>query len=223
MITTTDAFLKKFPKAHIGILIIKEVSNGSCHDCLNRVRENLEEDLRSKFSMMSRAELRNQPVLRVYDQYFKLYGQNYPVLYQIESVAIKGRSIPIVNCLVTAMFIAELKNMLLTAGHDFDKVEFPIVADIGDGDTCYTLINDTEKLVCDNDMLICDDKGVISSVIYGPDKRTAITAETQNVLFVVYAPENIDKQDTLSHLEDIKNNVLLFSPRAKIDFMAVSP
>ena len=41
MITTTDAFLKKFPKAHIGILIIKEVSNGSCHDCLNRVRENL--------------------------------------------------------------------------------------------------------------------------------------------------------------------------------------
>lgn len=117
MITTTDAFLKKFPKAHIGILIIKEVSNGSCHDCLNRVRENLEEDLRSKFSMMSRAELRNQPVLRVYDQYFKLYGQNYPVLYQIESVAIKGRSIPIVNCLVTAMFIAELKNMLLPLVH----------------------------------------------------------------------------------------------------------
>ena len=170
---------------------------------------------------MSRAELRNQPVLRVYDQYFKLYGQNYPVLYQIESVAIKGRSIPIVNCLVTAMFIAELKNMLLTAGHDFDKVEFPIVADIGDGDRYYTLINDTEKLVCDNDMLICDDKGVISSVIYGPDKRTAITAETQNVLFVVYAPENIDKQDTLSHLEDIKIMYFFFS-ESKIDFMAVS-
>lgn len=223
MITLTDSFRRRFPQSYVGFLILKGVTNASCHDCLDRIRVDLEENLRKKYGNMSRSELRNQPILDVYDAYFKSFGQNYPVLYQIESIASKGKNIPIVNCLVTAMFMAELKNMLLTAGHDLDKIDFPINVDIGNGDICYTLMNEKEKVACDNDMLMCDDTGVISSVIYGPDKRTSISTETKNVLFTVYAPKGIDKENTLVHLNDIKNNVLLFSPRSIVELLTIYP
>ena len=37
------------------------------------------------------------------------------------------------------------------------------------------------------DMMICDARGIISSIVYGPDQRTRITPKTTRVLFTVYA------------------------------------
>jgi hypothetical protein len=44
-----------------------------------------------------------------------------------------------VAALVEAMFIAEVKNMLLTAGHDLDAVQLPITLDVSKGDGRYIL------------------------------------------------------------------------------------
>jgi len=40
-------------------------------------------------------------------------------------------------------------------------------------------------------MFIADGQGVISSIVYGPDRRTRITLATRNAVFTVYAPAGI--------------------------------
>jgi len=69
--------------------------------------------------------------------------------------------------------------------------------------------------------MIADAEGVISSVLYGPDQRTRITAGTKQVLFTVYAPPGIGEEAVRAHLEDIRDNVLLVAPQAQVETLKV--
>ncbi|MFN8595961.1 MAG: hypothetical protein U0559_07240 [Anaerolineae bacterium] len=68
---------------------------------------------------------------------------------------------------------------------------------------------------------MADRAGVISSILYGPDQRTAITADTRRVMFAVYAPPGIEAEDVQHHLEDIQQYVRLVSPEAQVDLLEV--
>jgi hypothetical protein len=54
----------------------------------------------------------------------------------------------------------------------------------------------------------------MSSVIYGPDRRTRITSETRQVFFSLYAPPGIGGQAVHEHLQDIQLDVLFVAPDA---------
>jgi DNA/RNA-binding domain of Phe-tRNA-synthetase-like protein len=69
--------------------------------------------------------------------------------------------------------------------------------------------------------MMADQAGVISSVIYGPDQRTQISAATKNVLFAVYALAGIDTKTVQTHLQDIRDLVLIFSPQVKVQVLQV--
>ena len=143
------------------------------------------------------------------------------MLIQLESVALKSKSIPSVAALVEAMFMAELKNMLLTAGHDFSRIVQPLTLDLSaEGETYHGIRGKTESCKA-GDMVIRDGEGIISSVLYGPDARTRIIAETDAVLFTVYAPEGVNGEAVHAHLLDIEEYVRLASPHAKTDAVQV--
>lgn len=135
----------------------------------------------------------------------------------------KGKAIPRVVALVEAMFIAELKNLLLTVGHDLDleAIAPPVRLDVAQGIERYTLLNGSEQVLKAGDMLMADGQGVISSVLHGPDHRTRITAATRQVHFAVYAPPGIGKKAVAQHLEDIRDKVLLVAPQAQAVAMEV--
>ncbi|GAI35107.1 unnamed protein product, partial [marine sediment metagenome] len=63
------------------------------------------------------------------------------VLLQLESIVFKNKSIPKVASLVEAMFMAEIKNLLLTAGHDLDAIDLPIKLDVSSGGEKYIQIS----------------------------------------------------------------------------------
>ncbi len=113
--------------------------------------------------------------------------------------------------------MAELKNFLLTAVHDLDWVQEPIALDVARGDERYILLNGREQTLKPQDMIMTDQGGVICSVIYGSDLRTAIRPETKRAFFVVYAPDGISVNAIKAHLEDVQENVRLFSPHAVTD------
>jgi len=117
--------------------------------------------------------------------------------------------------------MAELKNQLLTAGHDLGAVEMPVSIDVATGDESYVRMDGREQVTKPGDMTISDARGVISSVVYGPDRRTRITPKTQRVLFTVYAPPGIDREAVRLHLEDIRANVLVVSPDALTEMIEV--
>ena len=70
-------------------------------------------------------------------------------------------------------------------------------------------------------MMISDSQGIISSITYGPDKRTQITPNTQNVLFTVYAPPGIENYKVFLHLQDIQNYVHIIAPESEAELLKV--
>jgi len=176
----------------------------------------LEAELRERFAGQDRAALRALPVLQAYDAYYKQFKKTYHVQLQLESIVFKGRSLPGVAALVEAMCMAELKNMLLTAGHDLDSVREPVTLDVAQGTEHYTCLGGQETDLKPGDMVIADAQGVLSSIIYGPDARTPIPPETRNVLFTVYGASGIGAAAMRAHLEDIRDNVRVVAPEAEV-------
>jgi DNA/RNA-binding domain of Phe-tRNA-synthetase-like protein len=119
------------------------------------------------------------------------------------------------------MFMGELENFLLTAVHDLDMVQPPISIDVADGSESYVTLNGQSQMLKLGDMFIADTIGVLSSIIYGPDARTQITAETRDVLFTVYAPEGITPEAVRCHLEDTRDFVWLIAPEAEVTELEV--
>jgi len=221
LLIISDEVKKVYPEALMGILVMKNVCNPKKHEELDRCKLELENNLRKNFTGLDRADLKNMEPLKTYNNYYKRFKKTYHVLLQLDSIVFKNKSIPKVASLVEVMFMAELKNLLLTAGHDLDAIDLPIKLDVSNGEEKYTQISGQEKELIYNDMMVSDSKGIISSIIYGPDKRTQITPNTQNVLFVVYAPPEIEKSKVFQHLQDIQNYVHIIAPEGEVELMKV--
>jgi DNA/RNA-binding domain of Phe-tRNA-synthetase-like protein len=217
----SDAWKTAFPGAHAGVLALKGVDNPARHAALESAKEALVQDLRSRYTGFDRPALQALPVLRVYDEYYKHFKKTYHVQLQLESIVFKGKSIPSVAGLVEAMFMAEVKNMLLTAGHDLDVLRPPVRLDVSSGEETYTLMRGDLQQLKPGDMFISDAEGILSDVIYGPDQRTQIQPGTRSVVYTTYAPAGIEPAAVLDHLGDIESYVRLFSPEAVVELQQV--
>jgi DNA/RNA-binding domain of Phe-tRNA-synthetase-like protein len=221
MLEVTTAWRSAFPGAHAGVLIMREVSNPTRHPELEKQKGELEAALRSQFSGLDRAALSSHPILQAYNAYYRHFKKSYHVQLQLESIVWKGKSIPSVSALVETMFMAEMKNLLLTAGHDLDIVQMPLTLDVSKGTESYTLMRGEEQILKSGDMMISDREGIISDVIYGPDRRTQITADTRNVIFTTYTPQGIDAHVVELHLQDIRDYILMFAPQGQVELLKV--
>ena len=141
MFMVSESWKEAYPGAAVGILAMGHVANPKNHPTLDRQKEQLENELRSRFGSLDRAALKALPVIQAYNSYYKRFKKTYHVLLQLESVVLKGKSIPRVAALVEVMFMAELKNLLLTAGHDLEVLKPLVRIDVADGSENYTRIN----------------------------------------------------------------------------------
>jgi DNA/RNA-binding domain of Phe-tRNA-synthetase-like protein len=210
----TERWRSTFPAAHAGFLALEAVLNPAQYPALEQAKRELEQSLRARWAGHDRKGLETEPVLAAYAAYYRAFQKSYHVRAQLESVAFKGKPLPTVATLVEAMFMAELKNGLLTAGHDLDRLSLPVAVDVSDGTEAYTVLRGQAQVLKGGDMFMADRDGVISSILYGPDQRTAISARTTRVLFTVYAPAGIEASQVEAHLGDIADFVRLVSPGA---------
>src|SRR5512145_1636245 len=145
MFHVSDTWKITYPDAHVGVLVLHNVTNPPHHVELERRKLVLEQDLRQRYAYQDRAALTQLPVLQSYAAYYRRFKKTYHVQLQLESIAFKDKSIPSVAALVEAMFIAEIKNLLLTAGHDLDTLHVPLTLDVAQGDERYTLLRGQEQ------------------------------------------------------------------------------
>jgi DNA/RNA-binding domain of Phe-tRNA-synthetase-like protein len=197
------------------------VRNPASHADLEHTKETLMGDLRLRYGGLERSQLLALPALQVFDAYYKRFKKTYHVQLQLESILFKGKSIPSVAALVEAMFMAEIKNMLLTAGHDLDTLQLPIRLDVTSGDEVYTLLRGQPQQVKPGDMVISDRQGIMSNMMYGPDQRTQIQPGTRNVIYTTYAPAGIRLQAVTEHLQDMQGYVSLFAPQARTELLEI--
>lgn len=223
MFTATEAWKSAFPGASVGVMVLRGAENPEVHPALEEHKQALEAGLRQRYAGMDRRDLSTLPTLDAYAKYYRAFSKTYHVQLQFESLVIKNKSIPPAPALVKAMFMAELDNLLLTAGHDLAAVQPPLSLNVSQGDEEYTLMRGVSQQLKPNDMYICDQAGILSSILYGPDARTRILPSTRDVLYTVYAPAGIDREAVLKHLEQIQGYVRLFSPQAQTELLEVYP
>ena len=202
------------PGATVGLIAMRGVTNPASNDSLNDLAATLESDVRSRLESADRETIRAIPPLPAYAAYYKRWGQRYHVAMQLESVAQKGKALPRVAALVEAMFIAELRNLLLTAGHDLDAPELAMRLTVGTGEP-FRAPNGQETSVKPGDMVIADARGrVLSAIITGPSDVARIGPKTTAALFYANAPPGVDPALDDAHIDDIERNVRLISPEA---------
>lgn len=221
MLQVTESWKQTHGGAGLGLMVVDKLGNPEQSEALESRKRELESQLRARFS--DPGELADDERIKVYTDYYKRYKKTYHVLQQLESVIFRNKSIPRGAGLVEAMFMAELKNRLLTAGHDYDALKTPLTLDAAAGDEQYVLISGKDQLVKPGDMALADAGGIVSSIIHGPDSRTRIVSATQKAAFVVYAPEGISRQPVFDHLSDIYSYIRLFAPNAEIVLQQVYP
>jgi len=219
----TDAWRETFPDARVGLLVLDDVSNPEAQPLLEHEVRELEVRLREQFAGADRSALTALPIIQAYQRHYRTFGQTYHVLRQLESVGLKGKQLASRGALVLAMFAAELESLLLTAGHDLDAVQLPLVVDRSAAGESFVGIGGREQVLRADDMLMRDAAGIISAVIYGPDDRTRLSGTTQRALFTTYAPPGIDIDLVRHHLARLAELATVVAPAASIQLLELYP
>ncbi|MEM3693813.1 MAG: phenylalanine--tRNA ligase beta subunit-related protein [Candidatus Bathyarchaeia archaeon] len=198
-----------YPEATFGSLIVSNVLNMKKHDRLEERKREFEREIRE-------IDLEKDNIIKRYNAYFRSWGKTYPIEFQIKTIKNGGR-FPQVSVLVDSMFIAELKNRILTSGHDLDSIQGNLAFEVSRGGEKYVMLNGKEQGLKKNDIILKDEDGILASVLYGPARRTSISLETKNVLYIAWCPYRVDEELIEEHLNSILSNLRIAfeSPASK--------
>ena len=215
-IDVTERWLETFPGGHVGVLLIGKVDNTKRNTPLDERKREVEARLRERYAGFSRSDFFELEVLKAYRDFYKRFGNTYHVQGQLESV-VGGKSLPNVNPLVDANFTAELETLVLTAGHDAALLKGPLSVDATRGGEAFVQMNGKERTLKANDMMMRDAEGIVCTILYGQDKRTPISPDTERALYVAYAPAGVPVEAVQRQLDSIRENIDLFAPDAEVE------
>lgn len=215
-ITATDGWRSAHPGAFFGLLEISGVDNSQPSLALDEARRQLEASLRQRYAGFARPDFLNLPVMAAYVRYYRSFDKTYHVLLQVESIVLKGKSLPGVSPLVDANFMAEVETLALTASHDVAKLDGAIVLDVSHPGERMTQMSGADKALLPGDMVMRDAQGICCSILYGQDNRSPVTPGTGSVLYVTYAPAGVGAHAVAAQMDRIEANVRLFAPLASV-------
>jgi len=187
-----------YPRVVFGSLVVKNAANIRQHDGLDERKRVLEKEIRDNYP-----DPCNDSVMQSYSENFKKWGKTYPLEFQVKSIK-KGKSLPNVSALVDCMFMAELRNRVLTSGHDLDTVRGELVFDVSNGGEEYMKLNGENQMLPKGDVILRDSEGILASVLYGPARRTSISHDTCNALYFAWCPNGMGDSAIHTHLADIE-------------------
>jgi DNA/RNA-binding domain of Phe-tRNA-synthetase-like protein len=216
-IFATLAWHTTHPGAVIGLLELSGVIQPKTSPRLEERKRETESRLRQQYQECTRKDLASHPIMTAYIRYYKRFKKTYHVLLQVESMALKDKQLPDVCPLVDAVFVSEMETFVLTAGHDVDLLQPPILIDVSYEDDEMVQMDGAVKAIRAGDMIMRNAEGISCSILYGQCKRSPITPKTTHVLYVAYAPPGVPKETVMAHLQGIEANIRLFSPNAVLE------
>jgi DNA/RNA-binding domain of Phe-tRNA-synthetase-like protein len=116
IISATDEWRSAHRGAVIGLLELSGVENIHSSIQLDNQKRETEARLRERYNGFTRQDFLSLPVISAYDQYYKRFNKTYHVQLQVESIVLKGKSLPNVSPLVDSNFIAEVDTLVLNSG-----------------------------------------------------------------------------------------------------------
>ena len=213
-ISMSEEFCAAYASANVGFILLSCEQNEQLSPALQNEKEKLVSDLRERYP--DKNSIKNDATIKAYQRYYQLFKSNYHVRFQIETMTIKGKDMPIRSVLVDAMFMTELRYGLLIAGHDTSFVQQPINVDCTQPFEMFTQFGGSVKTLKAGDMCIRDSEKMLSCILYGPEDVSPITMNTNTVLYTIYGPAGIGKELVSNGLDDIAANVQTGLPNAKV-------
>jgi DNA/RNA-binding domain of Phe-tRNA-synthetase-like protein len=210
-ISATDEWRIAHAGATIGLLELWGLASTGSSSRLNERKREIEAGLRTRYKDFTRQDFLALPVMADYDRYYRRFNKTYHVQLQLESIVLKGKQLPDMSPAVDANFMAEVETLILTAGHDSQKLRGPIVIDVSREGDQMTQMNGASRAIRSGDMIMRDAEGICCSIIYGQDARSPISPETSRVLYVAYAPSGVAADIVERQLRGIEENLRLFS------------
>lgn len=206
---------EQYPGTKFGIMIIKECVEQS-NAAMETARKNLETSIQEQFSGKDKSQMRAIAPFSDYHTYYKRFRKTYHVLQQCESIASGKKQVPTGITLVQPMFMAEIKNQLLTAGYDCSALQPQFHVQLADGKTEFKGMGMTARTPPKADIVFACGKTILGSIICGPDHEHRIQKNTKDVLFAIYGVPGITALQMEAHFEDIRKYVHLITPDAII-------
>lgn len=203
--------------ARMGFLEARGLPALASHPALEARRAGLEQDLRARHAGQDRQALRESPAMRAYAAHYRTFGQTCHLLGQLDSVALKGRPIPSRLCAVTALFMVELDHGLLAAGHDLDQLAGPLGMAASRAGEQYTGFGGRPVTLPAGDLILRHGRGILSSVLQGPDQDTPVREGTRNVLYTFYAPPGLPAGLLEAGLAGLGELLRRFAPEAGLE------
>lgn len=213
----TDRWKAAYPGGCAGIMELSGVGNGPDGSALDSTKRALEGELRQKYAGFSRGDFLALEAMQAYEKYYKKFDKTYHVQLQLESMVLKGKNFPNTHPLVDAYFMAELQTLVLTAGHNADRLDGGIRIDITQEGDEIIQMNGAQKKVRPGDMMMADNQGIISTIIYGQDQRTPVKDPTDRVVYASYGPPGIQESVIRRQMELTHEYVKLYAPSAKLE------
>lgn len=215
-VTATDAWRERHARAVIGILEISGVTNARTSALEERKRA-IEVALRGRYNGFSRGDFVSAPVLADYVRYYKSFGKTYHVQLQLESIVLKGKSLPTISPLVDANFMAEVETLVLTAGHDAARLQPPVTIDVAAPGERMTQMNGATAGMQAGDMVMRDAGGIACSILYGQDNRSPISAATTRALYVAYGVPGVGRDVVAAQFARIVEYVRQLAPGCLVE------
>ncbi len=217
-ITFSQKLKEVYPEIQLATLIVRNVQNKKFDERLDKEKRVLEDYLRRNFQ-----EPENIKRVEQYNEFYRKFGATFPIQYQMKSI-LAGKQIPSVSCLTEVMFMNELKNCCLTAGHDLDLIDGDLILDLAKGGEIYLKINDEEQKIKEGDIILSDRQGIIASVLYGPDSRTKITPFSKNIIYMTYFIFSIGHSEVISIMSNLVDYLRLAEDSSvQIDEIKIYP
>jgi len=216
-ISATNDWRAAHQGAIVGVLEVSGLKGTGSPSSMQERKRQLEASLRERYHGFTRRQFLALPVMAEYDRYYRRFNKTYHVQLQLESLVLKGKPLPNVLPAVDANFMAELETLVLTAGHDGDKLVEPLVIDVSRDGEQMTQMRGAPKAIRAGDMIMRDAEGISCSIIYGQDARSPIAAETSHVLYVAYAPAGVSMDAVESQLRRIEDNLRLWSEDVSVE------
>jgi DNA/RNA-binding domain of Phe-tRNA-synthetase-like protein len=127
--------------------------------------------------------------------------------------ALKGNPLYSINNAVDAMNLISLESGLSTALHDLDKIVFPItIRRAKKGEIFKAIGTKSDRILSGNELVVVDKEKIIDlGFSTSSCDQSKITRETKKLLFIIYAPGQIESSYINSYLEKGLNLVAKYT------------
>ncbi|CAK7034136.1 MAG: hypothetical protein DELT_00488 [Desulfovibrio sp.] len=189
---------QRHPGTIFGLMAVTGLDTTPDRGGWNILREEETSAFRSAWALYDRKNAVLRPPLNAYAGYYKQFKKTYPVLLQMESVLLKGRSIQSPSLAVETMFMAEVKHGLLVAGHDLEKLSGDYALNLSKGGESFTMVAGQLRTLKADDLFMTSGGRILSSILEGQDYYTRLTEHSTGALYCVYGVGGV----TPAQLED---------------------